>query len=120
MSDETFEIRCPACKSVVPDDAPGCPTCATTASRKFAAAPAQPAHAASGAAGGSALAVRAPGGLATLPLKDYHRLVRANHRRLEGTRGGPGDFRRRVIALLPGALLLLTLLAGTAKTLGWV
>jgi hypothetical protein len=116
MSDQGFEIRCPACKSIVPADAAGCPTCATTPSRKFAAAPSQPTPATSG----SAPAVRAPEALGTLPLKDYHRLVRANHRRLEGGRAAPGGFRRQVVALLPAVLLLLALLAGAAKTLGWV
>jgi hypothetical protein len=118
MSDQSFEIRCPMCKSVVPADAAGCPTCAATPSRKFAAAPSQPAPAASG----SAAAARTPEGLATLPLKDYHRLVRANHRRVEGGRGrlAPAGFRRSVVALLPGLLLLLVLLAVAAKTLGWV
>jgi hypothetical protein len=119
MSDQAFEIRCPMCKSIVPADAAGCPTCAATPSRKFAAVPSQPAPAASGSASGSAPAIRAPEGLGTLPLKDYHRLVRANHRRIEG-RAAPGEFRRRIVALLPGVLLLLALLAGTAKTLGWV
>jgi hypothetical protein len=46
--------------------------------------------------------------------------VRANHRRLEGGRAAPGGFRRQVVALLPAVLLLLALLAGAAKTLGWV
>jgi hypothetical protein len=119
MNDQTFEIRCPMCKSVVPPDASSCPTCAATPSRKFAAAPSQPVPAVSGSASGSAPAVRAPESLVTLPLKDYHRLVRANHRRIEGL-AAPGEFRRRVVALLPGLLLLLALLAGTAKTLGWV
>ncbi len=120
MSDQTFEIRCPMCKSVVPADASGCPTCATTPSRKFAAAPPQPAPAASGSASGAAPAARAPEGLGTLPLKDYHRLVRANHRRIEGGRSAPGGFRRQVLAFLPGVLLLLALLAGASKMLGWV
>jgi hypothetical protein len=116
MSDQSFEIRCPMCKSVVPADAAGCPTCAATPSRKFAVAPARPKPAASG----SAPASRAPEGLGTLPLKDYHRLVRANHHRVEGGRLAPGGFRRQVVALLPGVLLLLALLAVAAKTLGWV
>ena len=118
MSDQSFEIRCPMCKSVVPADAASCPTCAATPSRRFAVAPAPPPPAASG----SAPATRAPEGLAALPLKDYHRLVRANHRHVEGGRGrlAPGGFRRSVVALLPGLLLLLTLFAVAAKTLGWV
>ncbi len=116
MSDQSFEIRCPMCKSVVPADAAGCPTCAATPSRKFAVAPVPSPPAASG----SAPAARAPEGLAALPLKDYHRLVKANHRRLEGGRPAPGGFRRQVVALLPGLLLLLTLFAVAAKTLGWV
>jgi hypothetical protein len=116
MSDQTFEIRCPMCKSIVPADAAGCPTCAATPSRKFAVAAAPPPRPASG----PAPAARAPEGLGTLPLKDYHRLVRANHRRLEGGRAAPGDFQRQFVALLPGLLLLLALLAVAAKTLGWV
>jgi hypothetical protein len=116
MSDQSFEIRCPMCKSIVPADAAGCPTCASTPSRKFAAVPAQPAPAASV----SAQPVRTLEGLGTLPLKDYHRLVRANHRRLEGGRAAPGGFQRQFVALLPGLLLLLALLAVAAKTLGWV
>jgi hypothetical protein len=118
MNDQSFEIRCPMCKSVVPAEASSCPTCAATPSRKFAVAPAPPAPSASG----SAPATRAPEGLAALPLKDYHRLVRANHRRVEGGRGhlAPAGFRRSVVALLPGLLLLLVLVAVAAKTLGWV
>ncbi len=116
MSDQAFEIRCPMCKSIVPADASGCPNCAGTPSRKFAAGASQSAPAASG----SAPAATTPEGLGTLPLKDYHRLVRANHRRLEGGRAAPDDFRRQVVALLPGVLLLLALLAGTAKMLGLV
>jgi hypothetical protein len=116
MSDQSFEIRCPMCKSVVPADAAGCPTCAATPSRKFAVAPSQPTPAASG----PAPAARAPEPLTTLPLKDYHRLVRANHRHLEGGRLAPGGLRRQVVAFLPAVLLLLALLAVAAKTLGWV
>ena len=116
MSDQSFEVRCPMCKSVVPADAAGCPTCAATASRKFAVAPAQPTP----AANSSASAARAPGGHATLPLKDYHRLVRANHRSIEVGRSAPSGFRTQLMAFLPGVLLLLALLAVAAKTLGWV
>jgi hypothetical protein len=117
MSDQSFEIRCPMCKSVVPADASGCPSCTGTPSRKFAAAPAQPAPAASA----SAPAARAPEGHATLPLKDYHRLVRANHRSIEVGRSAPSGFRTQLKAFLPGVLSLLALLAAVAaKTLGWV
>jgi hypothetical protein len=120
MSDQTFEIRCPVCKSIVPADASGCPTCAATPSRKFAAAPPQPTPLANGSASAAAPAAGAPEGLGTLALKDYHRLVRANHRAIEGGRSAPGGFGRQVMAFLPGVLLLLALLAGAAKLLGWV
>ena len=116
MSDQSFEIRCPMCKSIVPADASACPSCTGTPSRKFAAAPAQPATAASG----PTPAARAPEGLGTLPLKDYHRLVRANHRSIEVGRSAPSGFRTQLKAFLPGVLLLLALLAVAAKTLGWV
>ncbi len=116
MSDQSFEILCPMCKSVVPADASGCPTCTGTPSRKFAAPPAQPAPAASG----SVPAAKVPDGLGTLPLKDYHRLVRANHRSIEVGRSAPSGVRTQLMAFLPGVLLLLALLAVAAKTLGWV
>jgi hypothetical protein len=115
MSDQSFEVRCPMCKSIVPADASGCPSCAGTPSRKFAAPPARPAPAPSGSA-----PARAPEGVGTLPLKDYHRLVRANHQRIEGGRTAPGGFQKQIMAFLPALLLLLALLAGAAKTLGWV
>jgi hypothetical protein len=113
MSDQAFEIRCPACNSVVPAEARGCPTCATTPAHKFAPARSQPET----AANGSAPATATPE-LGKLPLKDYHRLVRDNHRYLGEGRRAPGSFRKQIVALLPGVVLILALLAGAAKTLG--
>jgi hypothetical protein len=111
MNDQTFEITCPACNSVVPADARGCPTCAAT--RAGAAAASGPASAASGAAWTTREEV------AKMPLKDYHRLVRDNHRSIEGGAASlpGGTFRGRVVAYTPGVLLVLGVLAGAAKAL---
>jgi hypothetical protein len=111
MSDQTFQILCPACKSVVPPDAPGCPTCAASRAGTFAAASSAPAP-----SGPAWARTEVP----ELPLKEYHRLVRDNHRSIVG--GGAASlpssrFRARLVAYTPGVLLVLGVLAGAAKAI---
>jgi hypothetical protein len=55
--------------------------------------------------------------IATLSLKDYHRLVQANHRSIEGFWGGGLS---RGPAVPVALLLLLVVLAGAAFKLGWI
>jgi len=79
MTKQAFDILCPACGSVVPHDAPGCPNCAER--RKPAPTAAVPAPKPPNAPDVGAMA-----------LKDYHRFVRTNYRTVEGHRvaGQPG------------------------------
>jgi hypothetical protein len=107
MSAQSFELVCPACKSVVPADARGCPNCDGRGTPKLAAAETVAAPAAA-----------APPDVASMGLKDYHRLVRANYAVVEvpqftGRSGGS-----RVRAYLPFALLLIGLLVGAAIAFG--
>jgi hypothetical protein len=118
MSSQTFEILCPICRSVVPLDAPGCPSCARTkrdaaaALRPQAAAPAAAAVAPATTANGR-VAPTAPD-LASLSMKDYHRVVRATYQATE--RPATGSSRMR--AYLPFALLVLLLAAGAVVLFG--
>jgi hypothetical protein len=107
MSEPTFEMRCPACGSVFPADASGCPNC--DKSRIKAAGPAVAA---------SASAAEAPN-ITAMPVKEYHRMVRANYRAVEGPRVGTaraGGFRIRTY--LPFLLLLIGLAVGAALAFG--
>jgi hypothetical protein len=104
MSQQTYEIRCPQCGSVVPVAASGCPTCASA--RENAKPAVEAARAATPV-------------ITALGLKDYHQLVRANYLAVEGVRaiGGPGaGFRFR--RYLPFVLVLLGLLVGAAVAFG--
>ena len=117
MTSQTFEILCPVCRSVVPPEAKGCPNCARTKMRERevagggtrAAAPVQ-----------SITATAAPQApavpdLHALPMKDYHRVVRATYQANEGT--SPAS---RFRAYLPFVLLLLLLVIGAAVISGHV
>jgi hypothetical protein len=116
MTSQTFEILCPVCRSVVPPEAKGCPNCARTKMRERAmggdtraAAPVQTSVAPA--------APQAPAvpDLHALPMKDYHRVVRATYQASEGT--APGS---RFRAYLPFVLLLLLLVIGAAVISGHV
>ena len=106
MSSQAFEILCPICRSVVPLDAPSCPNCPRT-ERGAAIAAASPRVPAPTPA--APVAQDAPN-LASLSMKDYHRVVRATYQATEG----PATGSSRVRAYLPFALLLLLLVAGAA------
>ena len=103
MSSQTFEILCPVCRSVVPPEAKRCPTCeqakTTEANGGTAAAtavqPAPPAR------------PTAPD-LRALPMRDYHRVVRATYQATERPGGN------RVRAYVPFVVLLLLLIVGAA------
>jgi hypothetical protein len=112
MSSQAFEILCPICRSVVPLDAPSCPNCART--KREAAAPA--ASPLAPAATASAPAAQTAPDLASLSMKDYHRVVRATYRANEG----PGPSSSRLRAYLPFALLLLLLVVGAAMLYGHI
>jgi hypothetical protein len=101
MSAQPFEIRCPRCGSVVPAEASGCTSCAATRVEKA-----------------EAVAPKAVlPEIATMRLKDYHRLVKANYSVVEGPRVG-GRSGSRLQAYLPFVLLLLGLLVGAAMAFG--
>jgi len=117
MSSQTFEILCPVCRSVVPPEAPGCPNCAGARLRESAAT-----ADGDGAAPnpGPAQVSTAPAAstmpdLRGLPMKDYHRVVRATYAATERTGGGA-----RVHAYLPFAILVLLLVLGAAVIFGHV
>jgi hypothetical protein len=117
MSSQAFEILCPICRSVVPLDAPGCPSCARTKRETAAALQPQAATAASRLAAPTTAAGRvAPNApdLASLSMKDYHRVVRATYQATE--RPATGSSRMR--AYLPFALLVLLLAVGAVVLFG--
>ena len=97
MSTQSYEIRCPACGSVVPTDARQCLNCAGRQSRRAEPLTAVP-------AGPEPVAPD----LAEMKLKDYHRFVRANYRAVETPRMGPSSS-NSATKFLPFALLLLGL-----------
>ena len=116
MSSQTFEILCPICRSVVPLDAPGCPSCART--KREAAAALQPTTTAASPVAPPTIAngrdaPTAPD-LASLSMKEYHRVVRATYQATE--RPATGGSRMR--AYLPFALLVLLLAAGAVVLFG--
>jgi hypothetical protein len=114
MSSQAFEISCPICRSVVPLDAPSCPNCART--KREAAAPqpqvAAPVSAPAATPNGR-VSENAPD-LASLSIKDYHRVVRATYQATErpATSGG------RLRAYLPFVLLVLLLVVGAVVVFG--
>jgi hypothetical protein len=117
MSSQAFEISCPICRSVVPLDAPSCPNCART--KREAAAPQTQANTAVAAAAVPAATqsgrvnTNAPD-LASLSIKDYHRVVRATYQATER----PGTGTGRVRAYLPFGLLVLLLVVGAVVVFG--
>jgi predicted DNA repair protein MutK len=128
MSDQAYEIVCPICKSVVPDDAPQCPTCAAKAAAARAAeartsAAASPvAPSAAPALAEAAPAVYVAGaasieGASTLKLKDYHRLVRSNYGRVE-PRGPATAFGSPLVPAL--LIIVLGLIVGAVIVFGWL
>ena len=116
MSSQAFEISCPICRSVVPLDAPSCPNCART--KREAAAPqvqaAAPVSAAVPAATPNGRVSENAPDLASLSIKDYHRVVRATYQATErpATSGG------RLRAYLPFVLLVLLLVVGAVVVFG--
>jgi hypothetical protein len=126
MSAQAFEIRCPACGSVVPPDAKGC-TCASAASRKRAPVDAAPAVSvaappapAAPAPGSTPAAPRdlEPGDVVKMRLKDYHRLVQINHQAVEGTLVAGRSSGSRLRAYLPFLILVIGLLIGAGMLFG--
>ena len=114
MSSQAFEILCPVCRSVVPMDAPSCPTCARNRARKSAVeAPAAPTAAAVATPESPAFT---PPDLRALPMKDYHRVVRATYSATERTATSSS----RARAYLPFVLLVLLLIVGAAVIFGHV
>jgi len=106
MSAQAFEIRCPACGSVVPAEASGCLNCAkTTPSRS--GRPVQELE--------PEKKPVAPD-LRGMSMKDYHRVVRQNYVLTEG----PGAVRQgsRMRAYLPFVLLLIGIVIGAAVAFG--
>ena len=111
MSEQSYEISCPVCKSVVPSDAARCPTCAAASAAEHkarsatanaavvsspvlaAAAPPVPAEI------DSIAAAKAMGGASTLNLKDYHRMVRENYGTVQG-HGGSAAFGNPLVPIL--------------------
>ncbi len=117
MSSQAFEISCPICRSVVPLDAPSCPNCART-KRDAAAAQTQAATPlvappAPVATQNGRVAPNAPD-LASLSIKDYHRVVRATYQATER----PTTSGSRMRAYLPFALLVLLLVVGAVVLFG--
>ncbi len=106
MSSQTFEILCPICRSVVPPEARNCPTCEQA---KIHAANGTAATATAGAVAQTAPTRAPPPDLRALPMRDYHRVVRATYQATERTAGG-----NRVRAYLPFVVLLLLLIVGAA------
>jgi hypothetical protein len=110
MSAQPFEIRCPACGSVVPPEANGCLNCPKSPAPKVATV------AAAAPPPAEARPAELPD-LASMRLKDYHRLVQANYRAVEAPAARPGaGFRLR--SYLPFALLLVGLIVGAALAFG--
>jgi hypothetical protein len=111
MSSQAFEILCPICRSVVPLDAPSCPNCARI--KREAATPGARLLAPATA---SAPAAQTAPDLASLSMKDYHRVVRATYQANER----PATAGSRLRAYLPFALLLLLLVVGAAMLYGHI
>jgi len=110
MSSQTFEILCPVCRSVVPQDAARCPNCEGARQREAAAT-------AEAVATGTAEAAptrHTPPDLKALPMRDYHRVVRATYQATERTAGSRG----RARAYLPFLVLVVLLVVGAAVLYG--
>ena len=100
MTQASFDILCPKCRSVVPHDAPGCVNCSAGPKQDAAATVSLPAPA----------PPKAPD-VSGMPLKEYHRLVRSNHRTVEGPRvAGPAGGALVLRTYAPFVLLALGLI----------
>jgi hypothetical protein len=93
-------------------DAKGCPTCAQNRARA-AAAEAPAATGTAAVASPAPVSYTAPD-LRALPMKDYHRVVRATYSATERTATGGS----RTRAYLPFVLLLILLIVGAAVIFG--
>jgi hypothetical protein len=107
MSSQTFEILCPICRNVVPQEAKACPTCAQA--KTSAATNGDTSTATAGGADRGAPARHIAPDLRGMPMRDYHRVVRASYQVTERTAG-----RNRLRAYLPFVVLLVVLIVGAA------
>jgi hypothetical protein len=107
MSAQAFEIRCPACGSVVPAEAPGCLNCSRTSSGRHAPVAA--------VESGPSVKPVAPD-VAGMSMKEYHRLVRQSYRVTEGPAAVSGS--SKVVTYLPFVLLLIGIVVGAAAAFG--
>jgi len=117
VSDQAFEIICPSCKQALPANALACPTCTKGATPRATATrtavvelPSPPAPTVESAK--------------TMSLKDYHRRVKSNHRRLAGPADEGvvrrGDSAARTAAYMIAVLVVVFgLLLGASAALGW-
>ena len=104
MSDQSFEIRCPRCKTVLSMDAASAHNCANQTPEAQQVQQVQQAR------------KRDVSAITTMPVKDYHQLVRAYHVAAEG----PGASRPgRLHAYLPFVILVIGLLVGGAVAFGY-
>ena len=109
MSSQAFEILCPVCRSVVPPEAARCPNCEGRNQR-------QP----EGQTAAVATAQAAPSqhtapDLRGMPMRDYHRVVRATYQATERTAGS-----NRVRAYVPFVVLILLLVVGAGLLYGHI
>jgi hypothetical protein len=117
MSDQTFEIICPSCQKALPPDALACPTCTkhvtprgTSAGTAVVELPATPAPKVASAN--------------AMSLKEYHRRVKTNHRRLAGIpdpepRKRDDSGTRTAVITIAVLVVLFGLLLGASAALGW-
>src|SRR5436190_22079072 len=117
MSDQAFQISCPSCKQALPANALACPNCTKEVTPRGTATrtavielPTTPARTVESAK--------------EMSLKDYHRRVKTNHRRLAGMPekevAASGESTGRAAAIMMGALVVLfVLLLGASVALGW-
>ena len=113
MSAQAFQIICPVCGSIVPASASACATCAAGGAHGVVQR-AAPTSVATGVSLSSASSPELTG----LSLKDYHRMVRDNHRVVEGGWQRSGF---RFSAVLPLVLLVaLGLVVAVALVEGWL
>ena len=117
MNDQAFEIICPSCKQALPAGAFACPTCTKHVT---------PRGAATGTAAVELPATPPPkvASASAMSLKDYHRRVKSNHRRLAGLADEEvvtrGDSAARAAAYTIAVLVVLIgLLLGASAALGW-
>jgi hypothetical protein len=129
MSDQSYTIVCPVCKSVMPGDAVRCANCAanaaaeqraraTSANRAAVSSPVlAAATAANPAEVDSIAAAKSMEGASTLKLKDYHRMVRENYGTTHG-RGASGAFGNPLVPIL--LIVTVGLIIAAAFAYNWV